>query len=58
MSYVFSQRTPNVRIKFFVWLVDLQTDCAKYVLETKITLNDDIRKCLIEMKHGWIKNAL
>jgi hypothetical protein len=27
----------------FVWLVDLQTICTKYVLETRLPPNDDIR---------------
>jgi hypothetical protein len=42
---------------FYVWLVDLQTICAKYGLETWFSPNDDIRKCLLDMKHGSTKNA-
>jgi hypothetical protein len=57
MSYLCSQRTPNVQIKFFVWLVDLQIICAKYELETWFSQNIDIRICLLDLKHGWTKNA-
>jgi hypothetical protein len=42
---------------FYVWLVDLMSICAKYGLETWFTPNDDIRKCLFDMKQGSIKNA-
>jgi hypothetical protein len=41
----------------YVWLVDLQTICTKYGLETWLSPNDDIRKCLLDMKHGSTKNA-
>jgi hypothetical protein len=37
---------------FYVWLVDLQTICAKYGLETWCSANDYIRKYLLDMKHG------
>jgi hypothetical protein len=47
---------------FFVWLVDLQTTCAKYGLETWFTPNDDIRNVcstwsMVELKtrfETWI----
>jgi hypothetical protein len=42
---------------FYVWLVDLQTICAKYGPETWSSPNDDIRKYLF-MYHCWTKNAL
>jgi hypothetical protein len=42
---------------FYVWLIDLQTICAKYVLETWFSPNDDIRKCLLDVKRGSNKNA-
>jgi hypothetical protein len=42
---------------YYVWLVDLQTICAKYGLETWYNPNEDIRKCLLDMNHGWNKNA-
>jgi hypothetical protein len=42
---------------FYVWLVDLQAICAKYGLETWFSPNDDLRKYLLYMKHGWTKNA-
>jgi hypothetical protein len=42
---------------FYVWLIDLQTICAKYGLETWFSPNDDFRKCLFYMKHGWTKKA-
>jgi hypothetical protein len=38
---------------FYVWLFDLQTLCLKHVLETSLSPNDDIRKCLLDMKNGW-----
>jgi hypothetical protein len=58
MAYLSSQWTPNVRIKYFNfdWSI-LQTIPAKYVLETWFPPNDDIRKCLFDMKHGTTKNA-
>jgi hypothetical protein len=34
---------------FYVWIVDLQTICAKYGLETWFSPNDDIRKYLLEI---------
>jgi hypothetical protein len=42
---------------FYVWLVELQTICAKYGLETWFSPNNDIRSCLLDMKHGTTKNA-
>jgi hypothetical protein len=42
---------------FNVWLVDLQTICAKYWLETWFSPNDDIRICLFDMQRSWSKNA-
>jgi hypothetical protein len=42
---------------FYLWLVDLETICAKYDLETWFAPNDVIRKCLFDMKHGWTKHA-
>jgi hypothetical protein len=42
---------------FYVWLVDLQTICAKFVLETWLSPNDGIRKCLFYMTHGLTKYA-
>jgi hypothetical protein len=41
---------------FYVWLVDQQTTCAKYGLEVWITSNN-IRICLLDMRHVWYKNA-
>jgi hypothetical protein len=43
---------------FCVRLVDLQIICAKYRLGTEFFPNDDNRKCLLGVKHGWTKNAL
>jgi hypothetical protein len=40
-----------------VWLVDLQTICAKYGLKTWFSPIDDIRKCLLDIKHGSNENA-
>jgi hypothetical protein len=42
---------------FYGWLVDLQKICAEYVLETWHFPNNDIRICLLDMKHSWIKKA-
>jgi hypothetical protein len=42
---------------FYVWLADLNIICAKYELETWFYPNDDNRKLLHGMKHGWTKNA-
>jgi hypothetical protein len=42
---------------FYVWLIYQQAICAKYELETWISLNEDIRKYFLDMKHGWTKNA-
>jgi hypothetical protein len=40
---------------FYAWLVDLQTICVKYGLETWFFPNDEIRKWLIW--NGWPENA-
>jgi hypothetical protein len=42
---------------FYVLLVDLQTICATYGRETWFSTNDDIRKCLLDMKNVSTKNA-
>jgi hypothetical protein len=42
---------------FYVSLFDLQTICDKYWLETWPSPNNDIRICLLDMKHGWTKDA-
>jgi hypothetical protein len=42
---------------FYFWFVDLHSSCVKYGLETWFSPKDDIRKCLLDIKHGWIKNA-
>jgi hypothetical protein len=34
---------------FYVWIVDLQTICTKYGLETWFSPNDYIRKYLLQM---------
>jgi hypothetical protein len=46
------------KYEFYVWLVDLQTICAKYVLETWFSTIDDFRKYLFDMKHGWNQNSI
>jgi hypothetical protein len=40
-----------------LWLIGSSSDCAKYGLKTRISRNDEIRKCLLDMKHGSNKNA-
>jgi hypothetical protein len=57
LSYLCSQFTPLVQIRYFMWFVDLQTSCAKYGLETWFSPNYDIRKCLLDMQRSWTKNA-
>jgi hypothetical protein len=42
---------------FYVWLIDLHTIFVKFGLETWFSPNDDICKCLLDMKHGWNINA-
>jgi hypothetical protein len=54
-AYLCSQRTPNVQIKYFVWLVDLQIICSKHGLDTWFSPIDDIRKCSFDMKNSWTK---
>jgi hypothetical protein len=55
---VFTMNTKCANQVFYVWLVDLQTICAKYGRERWFYPNDDIRKCLIDMKHSWTKGAI
>jgi hypothetical protein len=43
---------------FYVWLVDLQTICAKWVMETWLSPNNDIGICLPDMRHSWTKYAI
>jgi hypothetical protein len=43
---------------FCVWLVDLQTICSKYGLETWLPPNNDIRICLFDMQRSWTKIAI
>jgi hypothetical protein len=38
---------------FYVSLVHLQTNCAKYGLETRFSSNNNIRICLLHMRHVW-----
>jgi hypothetical protein len=42
---------------FYVWLVDLQTICIKYGVETWFSPNDDFRICLFDKQHSRTKNA-
>jgi hypothetical protein len=42
---------------FYVWLVDLQTNCGKYGLETLTSPNDIIHKCLLDIQRSSINNA-
>jgi hypothetical protein len=41
-----------------VWFDDLHTICAKHGLETWLSPNNDIRICLLDMRHIWTKIAL
>jgi hypothetical protein len=54
---VITRNTKYPNQLFYVWLVDLQFTCTKYGLETLISRNDDICKCVLDMKHGSNKNA-
>jgi hypothetical protein len=59
-TYVLSVITTGTKCTnkvFYVWLVDLQTICAKYGQETWFSPNDDIRKYLLDKKHCSNKNA-
>jgi hypothetical protein len=54
MAYQCTHRTLNVQIKYFMfdWSINrlfVQTTCWKR--------DDDILKNLLDMKHGWMKNA-
>jgi hypothetical protein len=40
----------------YVWLVDLETICTKYGLETRFSPND-IRKFMLDMQRSWTQNA-
>jgi hypothetical protein len=57
MAYLCSQSTPKVQIKYFVWLVDLQSILPKWRVETWFSTNGDIRKCLLYMKNSWTKKC-
>jgi hypothetical protein len=54
---VYTTDTKSPNLVFYVWLVDLQTICAKYRLETWFSGNDDIRIRLFDMRHSRTKNA-
>jgi hypothetical protein len=54
---VLTKKTKCPNLVFYVWLGDLQTTCAKKGLETFFSPNDGFRKYLLDMKHGWTKNA-
>jgi hypothetical protein len=41
----------------YVCLFDLQNISAKYQLDRWFSPNDDIRKCLLDMKNSWNKNV-
>jgi hypothetical protein len=57
MVYLCSQWTPNVQISFLCLIVRIQSICAKYILETWLSPNNDIRTCLHDMRNSWTKNA-
>jgi hypothetical protein len=58
MSYLCSQRKPNVQIMYFVFrwsiycLFVLNTAWKRYSLQMYV-----VRKCFLDMKHGSTKNA-
>jgi cytochrome bd-type quinol oxidase subunit 2 len=52
---VLSTYTKRQNQVFYFWLVDLQTICAKVGLETWFYPNENIRKHLLDMKHGSTK---
>jgi hypothetical protein len=43
---------------FYVWLVDLQITGAKLGLETCLSPNNDIRICVLDVRHSWTKYAI
>jgi hypothetical protein len=52
---VFTKDTKRPNQVFYVWLVDLQTICAKLGLETCLSPNKNIRISLLDMRHSWTK---
>jgi hypothetical protein len=54
---VLSLDTKRPNQVFYVWLVDLQTTCAKLGLETCLSPNNDIRICVLDVRHSWTKYA-
>jgi hypothetical protein len=54
---VFTMDTKCPNQVFYVSLVDLQTICAKYWLETWHSPNKNIRIYLLDMKHSWTEVA-
>jgi hypothetical protein len=47
--------TKSLNQVIYVWLVDLQSICAKWEVETWSSPNDDIRKYLLYKKNNWTK---
>jgi hypothetical protein len=54
---VFTKETKCPNKVFYVWFAELQITCTKYGLEKSFLPNDEIRKCLLDIKQSWIKNA-
>jgi hypothetical protein len=57
MAYLSSQRQKKPKSSFLCLIGRSAEILCKYVLETWFSPNYDIRKCLLDMKHGWTKNA-
>jgi hypothetical protein len=56
MAYVCSQRTPKIKINYF--MIGRSTKYLfKEVLETCLSTYNDSRIYLLDMKHIWNKNA-
>jgi hypothetical protein len=53
MAYLSYQGLPNVQNKYFVWLVDLHTIYGTYKQKTWFHTKNDIRICLVDMRHVW-----
>jgi hypothetical protein len=53
---VITKDTKCPSLVFYVWFVDIHTSWTKFVPELWFSPND-IRKCLLDVKHGWTKNA-
>jgi hypothetical protein len=57
MGYLCSQRTPDVQIKYFRFDWSIYKIFVPNRWSILTLFNNDIRICLLDMKHSWNKNA-